>query len=245
MTSRHKERAKLRRRSQLKGRELLPEDFDYRAKDWLKDPFMTPVELIILWRLGHARPSALVVLVVTLPFVLGVTASVIGLLLRDYIFLIPLAIHIAILILLITPMLLESRRTHLSIGTIASLKSRDRSRQINMGLIAVAIVTVLLLFMLIDSGAFENGARPQITVQSNHIYDINYVVYIDSSLVESGILEPHDSTTFNYVYRWSLSEPTNLTISVEWGLLTFEPSFSSSEVITVAHGGFYAVDLRI
>lgn len=229
----------------MRDDELLPEDINYGARGYVKDLSMTPVELIILWRLGYIRPSTSVVLLVMLPFVAGITACVIGVLLNNYIFLIPLSIQIAILILVITPMLLESGRTHLSIGTIASLKSRNRGIQINMALIAVAIVTVLLLFALIDSGAFENGARLQITVESTHIFDINYFAYIGSSLVDSGTLGPHESTTFDYVHRWSPPEPTNLTILVKWGFLPFEPAFSSEEVVIVAHGEFYAVDLRI
>ena len=234
----------------MKDGELLPEDINYRAMDWLRgDLAMTPVELVILWRLGYVRPSTPVVVMAMLPFVLGVTASVIGLLLiQDYIFLIPLAIHIAILILLITPMLLESWRTHLSVGTIASLKSRDRSRQINMALVAVALVTVLLLFTLIDSGAFENGARLQITVDSVHFSTINYAVYVNSSIVESGTLEPRESITFNHVYRWPSPEPENLTISVKWNFVPFDLAlyaFYSEEVLTVTHGEFYAVDLHV
>ena len=227
---------------------MLPEDVDYGAWDYFKDPSMwsvTPVELIIFWKRGYIHPSTSVVFLVMFPFMAGIAASVVGLLLYGYIFLIPLSIYIAILTLVITPMLLESGRTHLSMGTIASLKRRDRSRQINMGFVVVAIVTVILLFALVDSGAFESGARLQITVESNHFFTITYVVYVNGSLIESGILEPHESTTFDYVHRWSSPEPTNLTILVKWGFLPSEPMFSYERAIEVVHGEFYVVNLGI
>jgi len=248
MTSRHKERARLRRRFQLKDDELLPESPTFGIRDFARDPSMTLVEFIILWRFGYIRPSTGVVSAISVPVLVVTAASVVGILLHNYIFLIPLAINIAILILVVTPMFLESWRTHLSIGAIASLKDRDRGRQINMALVAVAIVTVILLFALIDSGAFEDGARLQITVESLHFSAINYVVYVNESMVESGTLEPRESTTVNHVYRWSSPEPANLTVSVRW---TFFPddfafvSFYSEEVLTVAHGEFYAVNLTI
>lgn len=248
MTSRHKERARHRRRSQLKEEEQLPEGPNYGVRDSAGDPSMTLVELIILWKFGYIRPSASVVSVILFPVLVVIAASVVGIALHNYIFLIPLAVNIAILILVVTPMFLESLRAHLSMGTIASLKERDRGMQINMVLVALAIATVILLFAFIDSGAFEDGARLQITVESVHFSTINYVIYVNSSIVESGTLEPRESTTLNHVYRWASPGPANLTVSVKWSFLSldFESfAFSSEKVLTVAHGEFYAVGLTI
>ena len=117
-----------------------------------------------------------------------------------------------------------------------------------MTLIAVAIVTIILLFALIDSGASEDGATLEITVESVHFSSINYVVYVNGWIVESGILQPRESANFNYVYRWSSPEPSNLTIFVEWSFFPLDSallSFSSEEVLTVMHGEFYTVDMRV
>ena len=244
MTSRHGKRIKHIQRSQLKESELLPDKINYGWHESKADP-LTAVELIILWRLGYIRPSLLVVMLNTLPLVAVVAASIVGVLLHDYILFIPLVVSMAILILVMAPMLRESWRTHLSIGTIASLKSKDRALQINMALVAVAIVAVLLVFVLIDAGTFEDGARIEITVGNLDGWAAwSYVVFVDGARVKSGTLEPDESTTFKYVHRWSFPEPTNVTIRVGWDLFDSEQPFLwSQETVMVAHGEFYRVSL--
>jgi len=247
MISRDRERVKNVQESRLNAQEMLPDDVNYGMRHSSRDPSMTFVELVILWKYGYIRPSTSVVLQSALPLVGMVVASVFGILHHVYFFLIPLVISIAILILIITPMFLASLRMALSIGTIASMKSRDRGVQINMTLVALAIVTILLVFILVDSGVIEDGARLQITVESiDGINSRDFNIYVDGSIVESGTLEPSESLTINHVHRWPFPEATNVTILVEWTLLHFGVMyFWSEKIITVMHGEFYSVDLYI
>lgn len=249
MVSRDRERIKNAEECRLKEQEMLPDNDDYGTRNLLRDPSMTFVELVILWKYGYVHPSASVVLLYALPFVGTVVACVFAILNHVYFFLIPLVVSIVILILVIAPILLASMRTTLSIGTIASMKSRDRGLQINMAFIALAIVSILLVFIVVDSGIIEDGARVRITVESTHVFDsVDFDLYLDGSLIESGTLEPSESVTFNHVYRWSFPEPTNVTVRVEWTLFSGGLSwivFSSEKAITVTHGEFYSVDLLI
>ena len=123
-------------------------------------------------------------------------------------------------------------RTGTSVGTIVAG-------------IVIAAVVVMVILAIVFFAFSRSTATLNIYVNSTHIlFSVNYNLYVEGSLVDSGPISPGYYVYYTYTYDWSSSDPTTVTVAADstgggWG------SVSDSETLVVSDGGSYTVNLYI
>jgi hypothetical protein len=116
-----------------------------------------------------------------------------------------------------------------------------------MLIVAVVVVVIIVILAVIAFAFLALGSQAHITidVHSTHIlYTVDYTLYVDGRVIDSGTLGPMSYITYDYTYRWASGDPTVATFSATSTGGGFG-SQSDYTDLTVSDGGAYSVSLYI
>jgi len=115
-------------------------------------------------------------------------------------------------------------------------------------IVAIVIVVVVVVIAVIALAFLAiGGSQAELTINVNttHLLEsVDYVVYVDSRLIDSGTLDPGYYVHLSFTYHWTSGEATVVRVSATSSGGGFGTQNDYEDVV-VSDGGAYTVNLYI